>query len=57
MKKKIFIAMLIATMSFSIVACGSTTKEDTKATTESTEEVETTETENVEETESVSEEA
>lgn len=35
MKKKIFIAMLIATMSFSIVACGSTTKEDTKATTES----------------------
>lgn len=27
--------MLIATMSFSIVACGSTTKEDTKATTES----------------------
>lgn len=44
MKKKIFIAMLIATMSFSIVACGSTTKEDTKATTESTEEVETTET-------------
>jgi uncharacterized protein YraI len=30
-KKKLFIAMLIATMSFSIVACGSTTKEDTKA--------------------------
>jgi hypothetical protein len=30
-KKKIFIAMLIATMSFSMVACGSTTKEDTKA--------------------------
>jgi uncharacterized protein YgiM (DUF1202 family) len=29
-KKKLFIAMLIATMSFSIVACGSTTKEDTK---------------------------
>ena len=44
MKKKILTAIVIVAMAIGLVACGSTTKEDTKATTESTEEVETTET-------------
>ena len=44
MKRKILTTVIAVAMAIGLVACGSTTKEDTKATTESTEEVETTET-------------
>lgn len=44
MKRKILTTVIAVAMAIGLVACGSITKEDTKATTESTEEVETTET-------------
>ena len=44
MKRKILTTVIAVAMAIGLVACGSTTMEDTKATTESTEEVETTET-------------